>query len=215
MPLAKPLTKQQIEKAQQATRSNRAAARYLSCSYNHYKRYAKMYTDNGGKTLFEKHLNPSGKGISKWLNYKGKKEPPLMELLEGKLSRKSYSIERIKSRLLNEVLLKSECYKCGHHEKRASDLRQPLLLNFKDKNKNNLRLENLEILCYNCYYLYVDEVFNAKQIQYLEDGYAPNDSVKPTFDFEDWQLEHFRDLDDVETRKEEDDDDEYKYVSRV
>ena len=73
MPLAKPFTKQQITNAQNATRSNRAAARYLSCCYQHYKRYAMMYTDEiTGQTLFEKHLNPSGKGISKFYQIKVK-----------------------------------------------------------------------------------------------------------------------------------------------
>ena len=45
MPLAKPLSKQMVLAAMDKTKSNRAAARYLSVSYVHYKRYAKMYID--------------------------------------------------------------------------------------------------------------------------------------------------------------------------
>ena len=68
MGLPKYFTKQQILKAQQNTLSNRSAARYLNCSYNTYKMYAKQYTDETtGQTLFEKHLNPSGKNIPKFL----------------------------------------------------------------------------------------------------------------------------------------------------
>lgn len=210
MPLAKPFTKQQIINAQNATRSNRAAARYLSCCYQHYKRFAMMYTDEStGQTLFEKHLNPSGKGISKFLPNKGK-NPPLIDLLEGRIPRKSFSVEKLKSRLLNEVLLKSECYKCGFHERRASDMKQPLLLNFKDKNKSNWKLENLEVLCYNCFYLHVDEVFNAKQIQFIEDDYQPTEKNEPTWDLEGWQLDHFKDLGLFDT-----DTDENQYISRL
>lgn len=211
MPSAKPLTKQDIIRAQNATRSNRAAARYLNCSYQHYKRYAKMYIDEStGINYFEKHLNPSGKGIPKFLPMSGK-EPALLDLLEGRISRKSYTVEKLKTRLLNEVLLKAECYKCGFHEKRVSDLKQPLLLNFKDKNKNNWRLENLEILCYNCFYLYVDEVFTTKQIQFIEEDYAPTEKQKTDWDLEGWQLDHFKELgllggDDV---------DESQYISRL
>jgi hypothetical protein len=92
MPLAKTFTKQDIIKAQNATRSNRAAARYLNCSYNHYKRFAKMYNDDTtGKTLFDKHLNQFGKGIPKFLPLKGK-EPALIYLLEGRIPIKSYTV---------------------------------------------------------------------------------------------------------------------------
>jgi len=69
MPVARNLTKQDIERAQKYTKSNRAAARFLGCSYNTYLLYAKMFIDEEtGKTLFDKHLNRSGKGIPKWGN---------------------------------------------------------------------------------------------------------------------------------------------------
>ena len=40
---SKIVTKEDILRAQQNTRSNMAAARYLHISYNHYKKYAKMF----------------------------------------------------------------------------------------------------------------------------------------------------------------------------
>ena len=56
MPKAiKYFTKDQILMAMNNTRSNMAAARYLGCSFQHYRRYAKMYTDEDGVTLFDKH----------------------------------------------------------------------------------------------------------------------------------------------------------------
>jgi hypothetical protein len=61
LPKPKPLSKQQIEAAQSQTKSNMAAARYLHVSYQHYKRYAKMYG------LFASHKNQSGKGIPKFI----------------------------------------------------------------------------------------------------------------------------------------------------
>ena len=58
------LTKEQIVAAMARTKSNFAAARYLHVSYPHYKKYAKTFTDSEtGKTLFDMHLNQSGKGI--------------------------------------------------------------------------------------------------------------------------------------------------------
>ena len=38
MPKAKPLNKELIVAAMNKTKSNRAAARYLNCSYQHYKK---------------------------------------------------------------------------------------------------------------------------------------------------------------------------------
>jgi len=210
MPKTKTFTEQEIRGAMKATRSNRAAARYLNCSYNHYRRMAKMYYDHPtGKTLFELHLNPSGKGISKFLPNTGK-NPPLKDLLEGRISIKSYTPEKLKIRLLNEALLRNECYRCEFHERRTLDMKQPFLLNFKDNNKQNWRLENLEILCYNCYFLYVGEVFDAKQKQHIEDTYHPTEASAPTWDLEGWQLDHFKDLGLLGN-----DDDENQYISRL
>ena len=54
MPKAKPLSKEQILAAMDKTLSNRAASRYLNVSYIHYKKWAKVYTDEeSGKSLFK------------------------------------------------------------------------------------------------------------------------------------------------------------------
>ena len=60
------LTKEDIIRAQKVTRSNMAAARYLHVSYNHYKKYAKMYKNDEGNTLLQSHMNQAGSGIPKF-----------------------------------------------------------------------------------------------------------------------------------------------------
>jgi molybdenum-dependent DNA-binding transcriptional regulator ModE len=66
MPSPKPFTKEQVLSAMDKTKSVRGAARYLNCSYQHLKKWMKLYKDEAtGKTLFESHKNPSGKGIPK------------------------------------------------------------------------------------------------------------------------------------------------------
>ena len=56
MPKAKPLSKEMVLRAMRNTKSNRAASRFLNCSYVHYKKWSKLYTDEKtGKTLFEIH----------------------------------------------------------------------------------------------------------------------------------------------------------------
>jgi len=151
------------------TLSNRAAARYLGCSYIHYKRYAKLYRDEEqNKSLFEVHLNRQGKGIPKFLK-NGKKETALLDILEGRVNPDSFGPDKIKRRLVVEGLLAECCNLCKFTERRMSDYKMPLLLNFKDRNKKNYKLPNLELLCYNCYFIHVGDIFSDKQIQGVED----------------------------------------------
>ena len=76
MPPSKFLSKEDILRAMQNTKSNHGAARFLRCSLNHYKKFAKVYIDEAtGLSLNELHKNPSGKGIPKFLSNKGKKAP--------------------------------------------------------------------------------------------------------------------------------------------
>jgi hypothetical protein len=173
MPKRKDYTKEQIKAAMSQTLSVRAAARYLNCSYHHLKKWMKFYKSDKEEydTLFDEHLNQSGKGIPKFLRGSGK-EPALIDIIEGRANAASFSPEKIKYRLVSEGYLKEECSNCGFHERRVLDYKIPLILHFKDKNKKNYRKENIEFLCYNCYYLTIGDVFTDKQIENIEDHKA-------------------------------------------
>ena len=160
---AKILTKEDLERAMKMSRSNFAAARYLHVSYNHYKKYAKTYVNEEGITLWEVHKNPAGIGIPKYLPNKGK-QAPLKELIEGKISVASFEPAKIKQRLIFEGYLKEECSRCGFHEERVTDRKIPLILQFKDKNKVNYELTNIELMCYNCSFLYSVSPITDKQV---------------------------------------------------
>lgn len=208
--LPKPLLKSDIERAMAMTKSNRAAARYLHCSYIHYKKWAKNFTDDNGITLFDKHKNQSGKGISKFLSNKGK-EPALKDIIEGRVPIDSYTPEKLKNRLIQESYLQECCNKCQFQERRVSDYKVPLILNFKDGNKKNWSLENLELLCYNHYFLYVGNIFTNKQIQHIEDYNPSTFQSKVDWEMDDHFKEHLHQLGIV------DDDHEpgSEFISRV
>ena len=191
--LPKPLLKSDIERAMAMTKSNRAASRYLHCSYIHYKRYAKLYTDENGIPLFDKHKNQSGKGISKFLPNKGK-EPALMDVIEGRVPIDSYTPEKLKNRLIQESYLQECCSKCQFAERRVLDYKVPLILNFKDGNKKNWTLDNLELLCYNHYFLYVGNIFTDKQIQHIEDYNPSTFESKSDWELDDYYKDHFTNL---------------------
>ena len=192
MPQAKFISKEDCLRAMENTRSNRGAARFLRCSFVHYKKYAKTYTNDEGITLWEAHKNPSGKGIPKYLPNKGKKAP-LKELIEGKLSVDSFEPAKIKQRLVFEGYLKEECSRCGFHEERVTDQKIPLILQFKDKNKKNYELSNIELMCYNCSYLYATSPITEKQVLAMEDSVERQQN---NFDWEvdDAMKEHLQSL---------------------
>jgi hypothetical protein len=177
-------TKEQILSAMDKTKSVRACARYLNCSYQHLKPIMKFYeaTEPGYKNLFEQHKNQCGKGIPKFLsNGKSKGDFSIADILEGRVDPVSFNPGKIKYKLIQEGYLKEECYTCGFHEHRVLDYKMPLILNFKDGNKMRYVLDNLEMLCYNCYFLYQGDIFTNRQLEAFED-HVP--MKKAEFDWE-------------------------------
>jgi hypothetical protein len=213
MPKARPLTKESIISAMDKTKSVRAAARYLNCSYQHIKKWMKLYVDSNGVSLFEAHKNQSGKGIPKFLSVSSinKKEPAILDIIEGRIDPSHFNPQKIKYRLITDGYLKDECCNCGFHERRVSDYKSPLILHFKDNNKQHYRLDNMEMLCYNCYYLMVGDIFSGKQLEGLEDHKPMNQSEV------DWELDEYtkQRLLELGLDKPEIEDDGSEFISRL
>jgi hypothetical protein len=195
MPKAKPLSKEMVVAAMNKTKSNKAAARYLNVSYLHFKKWAKLYQDSEtGQTLFEKHKNQCGKGIPKFLsNGNPRKDFALLDLIEGRIDPSSFNPNKIKYRLIQEGYLREECFICGFNERRVLDYKMPLILNFKDGNKQHYRLENLEMLCYNHYFLQIGDIFTDKQLDGLEDHVGKNES-KVDWEVDDYTQQRLKEL---------------------
>jgi hypothetical protein len=204
---AKPLSKNQIVAAQAKTLSNMAASRYLHVSYQHYKKWAKLYN------IFESHKNQSGKGVPKFL--KGsKKLPHMVEIIEGRIAASHFEPNKLKYALIEQGYLLEECKICKFKERRVLDYRIPLLLHFKDKNNNNYSLNNVQLLCYNHFYLQVGDIFNSKAIKQIETGteqYETTDTVN--FEVDEYHLQRLKELglwDDTDNV-----DDINQYISRI
>lgn len=202
------LTKEDIIRAQNVTRSNMSAARYLHVSYNHYKKYAKMYKNDDGISLLEIHKNQSGEGIPKYSSA-NEKEIPLDDLLEGRVPMEHFDPRKVKARLVSEAKMVEVCSNCKFSERRVTDLKVPVILNFKDGNKKNWQKDNLEFLCYNCSFLYAASPISNSEAEAMED-YSRTEEL-PAWELEDWQLEHLKDLG---LEKEEKSPGE-EYISRI
>jgi hypothetical protein len=208
---AKVYSKEDLLRAMKVTKSIRAAARYLNCSYQHIKPYFKSYriddNDINSPTLFDTHKNQVGKGIPKYLKQYGK-DPDLQKILTGELYTESFSIDKFKRRLIQEAILAEECTCCGFKEQRVSDYRVPLLINFKDYNKRNWKQDNLEFLCYNCYFLLIADVFSSKQLEGIEDYKDVPKTQQVNWEMDTNMYEHFKSLNllsDEDLKNDEDD----------
>lgn len=201
---SKILTKEDILRAQSNTRSNLHAARYLHVSYNHYKKYARMYKDDNGVALLEAHKNQEGKGIKK---YSAKKLPNFTAILEGEVPSKHLDRNEFKQRLIFEALVEEKCNKCGFSERRVSDTQVPLTINHIDGNKNNLKLDNVELLCLNCNFLYGTHNDFKQDI----DQFVDHSADEKEWEMDEHILEHLKELgladDDSEPGSE--------YISRL
>jgi len=154
------LTEADIRYAMKNSKSNAGAALFIGCSYSSYQKYAKMYRDKDtNKTLWDIHRNQAGKGVHK--HFKTPNNPAfvkadIMDILEGK--HPTYNRKILKNRLIDEGIKDECCENCGFDERRITDYQVPLILCWKDGDKTNHRLENLEFICLNCYFLLYDDI---------------------------------------------------------
>ena len=88
----------------------------------------------------------------------------------------------------------------------------PLLLHFQDNNSNNYSLDNVQLLCYNHYFLNVGDVFNEKDVKQIESKQEHfGTSEKVEWEVDDYHLQRLKEL----GLDGEDDDDPNQYISRV
>jgi|TARA_B100001964_G_C14205928_1_gene588120 hypothetical protein len=146
---SRPIPKNKIQWAIDNTLSIRSASKFLGVSYNTFKKYSKMYTDDEGIPLFDKHKNPSGIGVTlKGNTGWGVK---IQDIFDGK--HPNYPHYKLQDRLVRDGYLKQECSNCGYDDYRDTDMRGPYLIDFLDGDSTNHTIDNLRLLCYNCFFI--------------------------------------------------------------
>jgi len=157
---SKGISLQKVIEACNNTKSNMAAARFLNVHYSTWKKYSKQYTMEDGRTYFEAHKNERGLGISRATGTNGKYS---MKDIENGIVPKDYPAFRYKHRLIRLGMKLEKCENCGFEEQRLSDGKVPLQLDFIDGNPTNRKLENVRLLCYNCYFLLAGNLYWRKK----------------------------------------------------
>ena len=88
----------------------------------------------------------------------------------------------------------------------------PYYYTFQDGNSNNYSLDNVQLLCYNHYFLNVGDVFNEKDVKQIESKQEHfGTSEKVEWEVDDYHLQRLKEL----GLDGEDNDDPNQYVSRV
>ena len=140
----KVITKNMILEAQKHTKSNMAAAKWMNVCYTTYRKWAKYYG------VFEQHLNQKGHGVKKGYAVRtvnvedivlGKRKPP-----------RRWSQSVVKTELINKGYWQNECSNCGYNEENMATGKTCLGVDFKDGDSKNWLLDNIRLLCANCYY---------------------------------------------------------------
>lgn len=192
------LSPERIREAMANTRSNKEAARWLGITDVTYKKYAKKHIDEAtGKSLFELHKNQAGKGMPKnWVGGQWKKN--LDDMLVENQPINTKKIIRLKELLMKDGRLGYQCATCKFSEKRLTDMKAPLLLNFVNGKRSDWRIENLRWLCYNCYFLFIEDPFSNKMLQRLEampiDAPEIKEDAQELFQLDDFYYDHLKKL---------------------
>ena len=169
---ARTLTREDCMLAIKQTNSNMQAAKFLGVDKRTWKKYASMYTDELGVTLYEKHCNRYGLGVTD-KKARGIHSPTIIDVISGKVPASIFKPSDLKGMIIKEGLLQERCSCCGFGEERITDHKVPLMLTFRNMNKRDWTIDNLELLCYNCYFLQVGDIFTRQQHEAIQGTMIP------------------------------------------
>ena len=158
------LTESEVRYAVANTKNNTEAAAFLNINIVTWRKYAKIYFDQvTGKSFYELHKNSHADTKEKNKTrafYRG--QQTMDDILAGNVPK--FPFKRLKSRLIREGYKDECCEMCGFQERRISDYTVPLILVWLDGDKTNHKFENLQFICYNCYYLTQGQDFIEKDV---------------------------------------------------
>ena len=159
-------------------KSNRDAAHYLNVSFRRWKKYSSLYIEKESvKSYFQLLLDRSNKAkgarlvILKKLHRKKKWDEwyvknIIQKLNNNELDVKVYTQKRLKEFLIANDILAERCACCGYSEKNMITGKAPLLLDHINCNYDEWNIENLQLLCFNCFSQLVGPPINYYKSKY-------------------------------------------------
>lgn len=175
----KTLTETHIRYAARIARYNREAANFLRVSYAIWKKHASQVSSEKypGESIYEelRRNNTRVIGLKRVKETRGAKKliSDSIELFRDFSQEPQHPIlhsrfynttQRLLFILITERLKPAECSCCGYSSIRLEDQKHPYRLTFRDSNPLNRSLENIDLVCLNCYFLNFDSTFNPDKI---------------------------------------------------
>lgn len=164
------IDRRDLERAMKYNNTSLAAAAYLGITVQTFNKHMKMYKYKDGRTLLQrfaeekKERGPKG---NQDLN-RGLTREFLSHVLDTGFIGRRFHPNLIKMKLMDEGYIPNVCECCGMNGVREMDMKAPLLLSFKDTIRSNWKLDNLQVLCYNCYFLKVGDLMLPEAQEILE-----------------------------------------------
>jgi hypothetical protein len=138
----RPILQSEIEAVQKLSPFAAAHARMLGIAKCTYRKYAEMYGIYNPKpnALGKRNLFDPSRG-----------KYPLEKILSGELNgNPQLSDWKVRDKIIRGGIVPPKCNICGYDKRRIGDNKLALLLDHKDGDEKNYKLENLQLLCYNC-----------------------------------------------------------------
>lgn len=152
-PNTKFLTEDQVRYAAEQSFNNSEAARFLKISTDTWKRYASVFIEGSTQLSYYEYLRQK-KRVKVRKPNPAKSSILIQDIFNGK--HPNYDLNKFVNRIIDEGYKLAECEMCGCHERRLTDKKLPLTVTFVDGNKKNKSLDNVQILCLNCNFLFND-----------------------------------------------------------
>jgi len=168
----KRVTEELIKMAVDNCTSASECARYLSIKYTTFRRHAMKYQYPGTDMSYFEYVkstrNDSAKKTARNFYRPGGLVVPKKVFTEEQIINGDYTLVtpvKIRQYLVRFGYLADCCHHCGYNEKRFTDGLSPIVLNFKDGNILNKRLDNVELLCYNCFFMLGIPIYDYGKLQ--------------------------------------------------
>jgi hypothetical protein len=157
----KNITPDMIRKVQEVSNATNQRAALLGIALPTYYKYCKLYgiSTKPPKKASLCKLVKLRDGVEKSPPLKCKNPFRLKRPLDLILQNKYTDLPGgyVKKLLIKSGIKEDKCEICGVEQVRECDGKTPLMLKFIDENKNNYHIENLQVICFNCNFLYYDE----------------------------------------------------------
>lgn len=153
------LSEAELRYAMETCRSIREMSVFFGVSHASVRVYLRLYYDHEHGMSFDQLFKLKRKTMRKGTknNSYSPNNAPMEDILGGKHPK--YNPEKLQNRLIIEGYLIEQCNICGFNGRRVTDYKMPLKLAWKNKDMYDHRIENLELVCFNCFYLYYGEIF--------------------------------------------------------